>query len=97
MNARLALVYSTRVGLGVCGQYSTGQNHAFAAYAAVIADVTAQFIGAGGVEFALPGHADFAGVVPEIAEYAATTHVHVVLNHRVAHVGEVGYEYLIAQ
>lgn len=73
----------------VGGEDAAGQNHAFTAYAAVSADVTAQFIGSGGVEFALPGHADFAGVVPEIAEDAATAHIHVVLNHRVAHVGEV--------
>lgn len=66
-----------------------GQNNALAANAGVRADVTAQLIESGMVQRALPRHADFPGIMPEVAENTATAYVDVVLQNRITNVGEV--------
>lgn len=85
------------VGMSVGREHAAGQDNAFAANTAVSSHKAAQFVGAGGVQLALPGHADFAGIVPEVAEYATAAHVHVVFNDRIAHIGEVRDKNLVAQ
>ena len=78
-------------------QNTTGQNHAFAPNAAVGAHIATQFISPRGGQFAVVQHADFCGIMPEIAENAPTTHINIVLQPRVADVGEVRHEHGVAQ
>lgn len=77
------------VGLGVRWENPAGEDNAFGADAGMGADVAAEFVQAGVAELALPEHADFSGVMPEVAEDAATAHVHIILNDGVPHVSEV--------
>ena len=78
-------------------QDTAGQNHAFAPNTAVCPHVAPQFITARGCEFAIVQHADFCGIVPKITKDAPTTHIDIILQPRVADVGEVRHEHGVAQ
>lgn len=85
------------VGLSMGWQNTAGQNHAFTPNAAVGAHIAPQFITPRGREFAIVQHADFRGIMPEIAENAPTAHIDIILQPRVANVGEVRHEHGVAQ
>lgn len=48
-------------------------------------------------ENSLPRHADFPGIMPEIAKNTAAAHIDVILKDRITYIGKVGNRHMVAQ